>query len=232
MPFILLILGLVSSLFSQAPGLFFPTNSNQELSSYEALLIDHAKQSIERAIVHKSKLKTMNFSETLIPYYHLLNNICSMPYLSFLFIGLQNGDAFTYSLLTNEGSLHKKIAVFAPGNSSFNSMLTKHISPHQFQVFINKYHKIDPSFLEMPVDIFVYDPDQSLSPIKNTLLYYEPFFADVFILVIDDWSWNKIRSGAFEAFSCLEWSILYQNIIPQGPILGNGQYVAVIKRFT
>jgi hypothetical protein len=48
--------------------------------------------------------------------------------------------------------------------------------------------------------------------------------------VVDDWDLEQVRMGTFNAFKQLGYQILYQNEIFPAEDVGNGQYVAVIKK--
>lgn len=91
----------------------------------------------------------------------------------------------------------------------------------------------DPAALPMPVNIYVYDGGHSVEKQAEAFKHFNSAFADTFIAIVDDWSWDFIREGAFKGFKDLNYTIVYEKAFPgNNDAKGwwNGYYIAVIRK--
>ena len=83
-------------------------------------------------------------------------------------------------------------------------------------------------------DIYFYDGHHSEENQYKAFKLYDPFLADIFIAIVDDWSWPQVKSGTQRAFKELGYEILKKFEIdtiqdnPNG--YWNGLIVALIKK--
>lgn len=225
-------------------GRFYEKNYEGQITAFEQEYINHAKKSYENAMKKKSKLNEnlefmtdtkCNSKYGIISYYHLVNNLCSLKNSSHLHIGLYTGGSFVGALYKNQDLLKSKIGIdwFLDDwgyHDIFNKVCNKYLIPNQYQVISTDCFNVDKSIFTNPIDIYVYDADHSTEAHAKAFTYYNDILANVFIAVVDDWNWEQVRTGTFNGFDQLEYSILYQNEIPAADDKGNGQYVAVIKK--
>lgn len=235
--------------------MLFQKNHVDPLSEKEAFYIKHTKKSFEKALKLNSKLSGKVFEESLfsvhwrrrtlpkyhalceitrIPMYHLLNNICELEGGSHLHVGLLAGDSFIAAMFQNENFLTWKggidwfrecpKSIFLKNCRSFCDMKSIHIYNSGCFVF-NK------QLISHPIDIFFYDADHSMMGQQKAITYYNDIFADICIIIIDDWDCPWVRRPTFKAFEKLHYGILYEDFIPKTSNGGDGgQYIAVIKK--
>lgn len=241
------------SLFSQELPMFYQKCHSCSYSSYENLLVEHAKASFEKSLRLQSKLTDNMFNEveaskkwrastiphyhplsdlTQIPYYHLLNNLCDFKGASHLHVGLLAGDSFIAALYGNQTMLEQQIGIDwfkeCP-QAIFYANCNQYLDVNKCQIINDGCFDINKANFKAPIDIYFYDADHSLLGHEKALTYYHDILADVFIVVIDDWNCPWIRAASFKAFSKLNYCVLYENVIP--PIgVDNGQYIAVIRK--
>lgn len=236
---------LTFALFIQSRESLYKKNLVSCQSDYEEMLVNHTIDSFSKAIAENSKLSGTAFSREkschhspggVIPYYHLLNNICALQDASHLHVGLYTGGSFVSALYGNESLLKDKIGVDwysddAPyGHKNICYSLCQKYLSHNYNIVIGDCFAVDKSQFKNPIDIYLYDADHSTMAHKMAFTYYNEILADVFITIVDDWNWEQVRDGTFEAFDELNYHILYENVIPADATRGNGQYIAVIKK--
>ncbi len=220
------------------------------LSSYETFLVQHTKSSFERAIrresnLNNSRLQSVDFFKDiertsphgLIPYFHVLNNLCSMKGASHLHIGLFTGASFISALYGNEKQLEEKIGIdwFKDTDTLgtkkiFLNACNKYLTKNNCQFLFGDCFAVDISKFKKTIDIYLYDAGHEKIDQEMAFTYYNNIFAKTFIAIVDDWALDEIREGTFNAFDKLNYDILYECEIPSGDDLGNGQYIAVIRK--
>lgn len=251
--FTCLLFGLVfQPLVSQELRMLYQKVESLPESFYEKALVEHAKISFEKSLKLESKLTNKLFVEVeeskqwrqafiphyhvmsdigTIPYYHLLNNLCSFAGASHLHVGLLAGDSFIAALYGNQSLLKQQIGVDwfkeCP-EEIFQSNGNKYLDSNRYQIINAGCFDVDKSLFKTPIDIYFYDADHCLKAHENAFLYYNDIFADVFIAVVDDWGCPWIRGPTFKAFAKLKYEILYENVIFHA--IDNCQYIAVIRK--
>jgi len=210
----------------------------------EKTLIDHADVSCKKAINYSSKLnglagfeedKRSNSIHGIIPYYHLLNNLNSIPFTSHLHIGLYTGGSFVGALYGNQDALSSAIGIdWFQDDWGYKEICydicNKFLLNHNYQIIEGDCFSIDKSIFQQPINVYVYDADHSQIAHEKAFTYYNDVLAKTFIAIVDDWEWEDVREGTFNAFDKLGYVVLYQNKIPGNEKTGNGQYVAVIRK--
>jgi hypothetical protein len=104
------------------------------------------------------------------------------------------------------------------------------LSNHNYQIIEGDCFSIDKSIFQQPINVYVYDADHSKIAHEKAFTYYNDVLAETFIAIVDDWEWEDVREGTFNAFNKLGYVVLYQNAIPGDKKNGNGQYIAVIRK--
>ncbi len=212
--------------------ILYGENYAQPTSSYEMLLMDHMQESLKRSLANKSKLNHGNFNFSLIPLHHLLNNLCSLISASYLQSGLLSGEAFVGALYQNTGALcGKRGVVFGYEDireDVFNHRCNLYLGHHNYQV--DTLHT-QPFCLDPSIDIYFCGfLHTSYVAYRESFFNLNDVFSSVFVIVIDNWGSDLVRQEVFDIFDELKYQILIEDDIPASDILGNGQYVAVIKK--
>lgn len=207
-------------------------NYAQPASSYEALLMDHMQESLKQSMLSKSKLNGRSFNFYPVPLHHLLNNLCALTSSSYLQHGLLSGEAFVSALYQNIGGLSEKRGVVLSNDEIkqdvFNYRCNLYLGSKGYQI---DFLDIQKPLSDLSIDLYFYGIPHApyVSP-KENFLYFNQVFSSVFMIVIDGWGCDVVRRDVFEAFDELKYKILFEDEIPASDVLGNGQYVAVIKK--
>ena len=226
---------------------FYGNLSNTSLIPHnekEKILISYADTSFKKAMNRSSKLnELMGFEEDtkinsvhgVIPYYHLLNNLNSIPFASHLHIGLYTGGSFVGAIYGNQDTLSSAVGIdwfqedWGYKKICYDSC-NKFLSNYDYKIIESDCFAIDKSIFQQPINVYVYDADHSKLAHEKAFTYYNDVLDDLFIAVVDDWEWEDVRQGTFNAFDKLGYVVLYQNKIPGHEKMGNGQYIAVIRK--
>ncbi|OGN63970.1 MAG: hypothetical protein A3E80_06115 [Chlamydiae bacterium RIFCSPHIGHO2_12_FULL_49_9] len=231
----------------EEPPRFYGNTYNGPLSPNEEKMVNHAIISYSKAVNKESKLNEnsrfasdtrCNSKFGIIPYYHLANNLCSLPNSTHLHIGLYTGGSFVSALYNNQHLLKEKIGIDWFEDEGYKRVfyavcdkyLRSNDDENVYFIIERDCFSVDVSNFTNPIDIYIYDAGHSFSAHEQAFTYYNQAFADVFIAVVDDWEWAEVRQATFNAFDKLRYTILYQNEIRCHKKTGNGQYIAVIKK--
>ena len=252
LPFFLCLF-ICTSLFSHSIPMLYQKNHLEATSHVEKLMVDHARTSVENALKMRSKLCDRIFNEseaskqwrhsvlphyhalndiTQIEYYHLLNNLCNLKNATHLHVGLLAGDSYIASLYGNQWELKEQIGVdwfMECPETIFKENCGLFLDSHKYHILHSGCFEVDKSTFTSPINIYFYDADHSLMGHEKALTYYNDIFADIFIVVIDDWNCPWIRIATFKAFSELNYHTLYETFVHSIKI-NSDQYIAVIRK--
>lgn len=200
-------------------------------TSYEAFLMEHTRESLQKAFAKESKLQDLSLPFSPLVIHHLLNNLCSLVCMSYLHNGLGDGETFLSALYGNTDLLSEKLGITMT-DQDFHKPECDRACGNRFKPGAYEILPID---FNRPLsrnsfDIYFYDNFGPLNSTFQIFTYLNQNFSPVFIMVIDDWNWEGIRRETFKAFDTLGYEILFEQEIANGPTLGNGQYIAVIKQ--
>lgn len=209
----------------------------------EQLLINHIKNSIEKAQKGVSKL---NSDILTIPgmsshkVRHFLNNLCSLENAHYLEIGVWQGSTFISALHQNTDTLASAIAIdnwseFNGPKNNFLSNTAKFLPKKTFLFVDHDCFTVDTQVFSNKVDIYFYDGNHSTESQKNAFIYFNDILADTFITVVDDWNAPEAPQGTKEAFKQLNYEVVYEVALParfNGDTENwwNGLYVALIRK--
>lgn len=210
----------------------------------ELELVEHVKKCIILAEKKKSLLTSdvmavNGFTGEKIK--HFLNNVCSLANTSYLEIGCWKGATFTAALYKNEPSLRYAVAVdnwseFNGPKDEFFKNTAKFLSHGCYHFFEKNSFSINlQTSFPIPINIYFYDGGHSTLEQERAFTYFNDIFEDVFIAIVDDWNWMRVREGTASAFSKLNYQILFEKVLftdkcgdPEN--WWNGFYIAVIKK--
>jgi len=224
--------------------------------------IKQVVKSFELAEANNSKITPEILSlegMTGIKTKHFYNNLLSgETRLNYLEIGVWRGSSFISSMYKNMNVQGLAIDDFNPNYGGpgagaenqriFLDNLNKHLhSGEKFNVKVEEFYKLDPK--ELPkTDVYLYDGDHIEHFQYNAFKKMHECFADICIVVIDDWNAKGVQDGTNRAKSEMPseipFEIVYEREIKytedgsHTPIdlakseYWNGIYVAVLKKIT
>jgi hypothetical protein len=220
------------------------SESSAQLTEREEFLINHVKTAISLAEKNSSKLSSKvlaidGMSNAKIR--HLLNNLVKFPKANYLEVGVWKGSTFISALYGNKKTLNSAIAIdnwseFGGPFKEFEENCNSFISDIPYQFYSQNSFTIDlATIITTPINVYLYDGHHSVESQEKAFTYYDKFFDDVFIAIVDDWNWKVARRGTFNAFSKLNYNVLYEISLPSLSIKDsetwyNGYYVAVIRK--
>ncbi len=213
--------------------MYYGKNYGVANNERDLLLIQHAAKSYYLALEHKGKLKKGAYSSNPGSICFLLNNLCSLERANHLHITLDQGMSLIFALHGNSASLANTVGIDVSYRMLMSDLLLKHgkelgLSSNT-KILNTDAFEVDLSLIPKPIDIFFYDGHFSRLDLELAFVYFNPCFADTFIAVVDDWGWEQVRGGTFDAFDELEYEILFETVIYPGAE-GNGLYLAVIRK--
>ncbi|HEY2810772.1 MAG TPA: hypothetical protein VGJ00_05235 [Rhabdochlamydiaceae bacterium] len=229
---------LVAILLSQ-PGLF----SEDAFFVKKEILIAHVKASIAKAQESHSTLNNNVFSIrgfSSAKVRRLLNSLCSLNGGTYLEIGCCTGSTFVPAVYGNQQTLRDIIAIdnwseFEGPRSTFFKNVNRFLEPDKLRFFETDCFSINVSTaFPHPVSIYFYDGNHSEKSQRAAFTHFNPIFDDVFIAVVDDWNWQQVQRGTFQAFEELQYKVHYQQeFLTTGnnpDSWWNGLYIAVIEK--
>lgn len=206
-------------------------------------LINHVKQSIEKAESQISKLDTeiLQINGMSSPKVrHLLNNLCALKDCTYLEIGPHQGSTYISALYKNN-LMRDAIAIdnwseYGNHKETLLSNIAKFLTGSHVRYFdVDAFDLNKSQIFKYPINIYFYDGNPSIESQEKAFTYYNDLFAPIFIAVVDDWNAEDIKMGTRQAFEKLNYKILYQIALPardNGDLENwwNGLYVAVIAK--
>jgi protein O-GlcNAc transferase len=203
----------------------------------ESILLEHVESSIELGSREKSKLDRAAFRAngfTSPKVRHLLNNLGSLAGLDYLEVGVHRGATFVATNYKN--TLSSAVAV--DNWSEFDEEGTvkddflRHCSalltPGSYDFVEQDCFSVTPEQIRMPVNFYFYDGEHSHESQRQALTHYYPMLDDVFIFLVDDYTWASARTGTVQAIAELDLEVLYQRELVEG--WWNGVLVSVLKK--
>lgn len=208
------------------------------------LLVNHVKSSIKLADSGISKLSKdiLSMHGMSSPKVrHFLNNICDLSKANYLEIGIWKGSTFISALYENNEALSTCIGMdnwsgFDGPKQEFYNNAKKFLSKNTFNFYNSDCFSIDlPQVFHNSIDIYFYDGGHSEEDQEKAFTYFNSIFSNVFIAIIDDWNYDRVRIGTKKAFEKLKYKIHYEKILSASfngdkENWWNGLYVAVIEK--
>jgi hypothetical protein len=181
-------------------------------------LITHVNYSFGRAEnnisnIDSRALSIHGFTGTKIR--HFLNNICSLVGINYLEIGVWLGSTFCAAISNNTSTLNSAIAVdnwssFSGNRDIFLTNVINFIPQKNDKFkFIEKdcFLLKEKDFLKLPIHVYFYDGAHEEEYQYKAFTYFNKFFANNFIAIIDDWDEKSVQEGTMKAFNKLNYNI-------------------------
>jgi hypothetical protein len=201
------------------------------------LLQEHAAISIERAERRTSKLDRAAFEArgfTSPKVRHLLNNLGGLDGLHYLEVGVHRGATFVATNYRNR--LASATAVdnwseFAEDGSvkaEFLHHTSTLLEPGSYQFIEQDCFGVRGEQLPAPVNFYLYDGEHSHDSQRRALTHFYPMLDDVFLFLVDDYTWDSARTGTEDAIAELGLTRLYEQELIEG--WWNGLFVSVLAK--
>ena len=148
---------------------------------------------------------------------HFYNNLCSMDDTRYLEIGSWKGSSLCSAMSNNE------ITCLAIDNWKFLGG-PKSDFIHNFNEYkgSNNAYYIENDCWEVDIsnilalskfNIYMYDGNHDKNSHYKALQHYIKCLDDIFIYLVDDWNWEKVRKGTEDSIKDNKLNILYQKEI-------------------
>jgi hypothetical protein len=206
---------------------------NEELISHIELSLFKANNNITKLPQEVFDLPGMSGRCNRI----FLNELLSIPGRRYLEVGCWKGSTAISALYDNDFSQ----AVLIDNFSEFNT-------PSPEEEFINNLNRFKEHLhgkiifnkkdcfsivLNDHFNIYFYDGTHTVETQKKAFTYFDSILENRFIAVVDDWNWDYVREGTFQAFEELQYKIIKQwDIFTPGnnsKNWHNGLFIAIIE---
>ncbi len=204
--------------------------------------VDHVRTSLRRGRNEESKLANgLETSDQILGVSgmsgkkarHTLNNLMSLPGITYLEVGSNLGSTYCSSIAWN-----KEIgwAASVDNWSQFMETSDGHLNLNtrtQFHENVKvvvartwhedntigerkRYFCHDSDFREFdfskhgPIDVYFFDGPHCENDQKDGITYAGEALADIAIIIVDDWNWGGPREGTMEAIEELGFNVHYQ----------------------
>jgi hypothetical protein len=202
-----------------------------------AILQPHVDTAIALADQLKSKLDRAAFRArgfTSPKVRHLLNNLGSLPGLDYLEVGVHRGATF---IATNyKNTLASATAVdnwseFAEDGTvkaEFLQNCATLLAPGSYRFIEQDCFTVTREQVRAPINFYLYDGEHSFEAQRKALTHFYALLDDVFIFLVDDYSWDAAKAGTQDAIGELGLERIYERELREG--WWNGLYVSVLKK--
>ena len=120
---------------------------------------------------------------------NLYNNICSMGFKNYLEIGPWKGSSFISAMYHNNvfGYCVDNWLSFGEPKDEFLDNITKYLKKESFKIIEKDCWTLTQNDIPNPIDIFLYDADNTYESHIKAITYFHKFFSKYVIIIIDDW---------------------------------------------
>jgi len=177
---------------------------------------EHIINALRKAENGESKLSFEALSVpgfTSIRIRNFLNNICDLPDLRYLEIGMHQGATLVAAMYKNHG-LFIGIDNFSEFNEEKTTKLSlmNHLQQLNLTPIIvdNDCWSIETVALcPFKINVFFYDGPHDYDSQRNALNVYYHHLAKEFIYIVDDWNWENTSKGTRDSIKETQLDILY-----------------------
>jgi hypothetical protein len=173
---------------------------------------------------------------------HFYNNLMSLDDARYLEIGTWKGSSVCSAMCENAATIIciDNWSEFGGPKDEFVRNFAKYRGKNQAQFIEQDCFTVDVSKLPK-FNVYMYDGNHDKENHSKALHHFYNCLDDVFIFIVDDWNWPKVREGTHDAIKALNLKVLYHREIftpvsplrpPCGHSWWNGIYVAILKKNT
>ncbi len=169
-------------------------------------LIDHVIRSYEKSEIGMSKLNSDILSiegMSGIKTRHLYNNLCDLKNANYLEVGTWKGSSFISAIFENElnSLVVDNWSEFNGPRLEFLENMERFCPEQKFgilekDVFSVKKEEVF-QFMKS-IDIYLFDGEHAEESHVKAVTHFKEIFSKYFIMVIDDWAWDRVRSGTYK----------------------------------
>jgi len=174
---------------------------------------------------------------------HFYNNLLDMEDARYLEIGTWKGSSVSSAMYKNSATVVciDNWSEFGGPKNDFLINFNMNKGNNNAKFIEKDCFKVDIS--QLPTfNMYMYDGNHDMENHYKALVHYYPCLDDIFIFIVDDWNWEKVRTGTRCAINQLKLNILYEKEIrltndnshtPE-PLAKetwhNGIYVAILQK--
>jgi hypothetical protein len=150
----------------------------------------------------------------------LLNNLGALiSPLNYLEVGLYMGSTFLSVLYNNTTHLGKAYGIdnWSEFNydglakeSFFRNYKTLIGEQDNISIFDGDCFSFDLGNVTVPINLFMYDGGHKKEQQTQAFTYFSSVLSNTFMTIVDDWNWEHVRSGTFDAFNSLGFEVQYK----------------------
>jgi len=177
-------------------------------------LIDHIEKSFELALNNSSKITKdilnipgLSGNKTR----HLYNNLASIQDTRYLEIGTWKGSTVCSAMYNNQATVVciDNWSEFQGAKDDFLVNFTKFKGENNALFIEDDCFNIDVSKLPN-FNIYLYDGDHKYECHYKALIHFWNCLDNLFIYIVDDWNWDYVRHGTYDAITKMNCEIVYQ----------------------
>lgn len=202
-------------------------------------LIHHVQSALANAENHQSKVtqEILNMDGMSgVKTRHFYNNIVNMDDARYLEIGTWKGSTVCSAMYGNKAKVVciDNWAEFGGPRDEFLTNFNKYKGENDANFIEKNSFEVDVSTLPK-FNLYMYDGGHEQEEHYNALTHYYACMDDVFVFIVDDWNWERVRNGTRDAISDLKLKVLFEKEIytPANcthDTWWNGIYIAVLQK--
>lgn len=201
------------------------------------------KQHIENAFEKAEKGESKITNEILnmegmsgIKTRHFYNNLLNKEGVRYLEIGTWKGSSVCSAMCGNKAKVVciDNWSEFGGPKNEFLINFNTYKGENEARFIEQDCYKVD--ILQLPkFNIYMYDGNHTKDSHYNALIHYYDCLDDMFVFIVDDWNWKRVRTGTRDSFKKLNFSVLYEKKIHTAgnckrKTWWNGIYVAILQK--
>jgi hypothetical protein len=171
---------------------------------------------------------------------HFYNNLLNFPDARYLEIGTWKGSSVCSAMCNNKATVVciDNWSEFGGPKSEFLTNFNKFKGQNDARFIEDDCFKVDVSSLPK-FNIYMYDGNHTARSHYRALAHYYDCLDDVFIFIVDDWNWKKVRHGTARSIEQLKLKKLYEKEVRltwdnsttiAKETWHNGIYIAVLQK--
>jgi hypothetical protein len=145
---------------------------------------------------------------------HFYNNILNKDDARYLEIGTWKGSSVCSAMCGNKAKVVciDNFSEFGNVKDEFLENFNTYKGDNEAVFIEEDCYKVDTSKL-FKFNIYMYDGEHSEDNHYKALIHYYNCLDDMFIFIVDDWNWKKVRDGTYKSLKQLNLFVLYEREI-------------------
>ena len=166
---------------------------------------------------------------------HFYNNVVSMKNTRYLEVGTWKGSSTCSAMFENDADVVcvDNWSEFGDVKKDFLANVEKFKGTNRLTIIEKDAFETSVSDFPHKFNIYLYDGHHSIESHEKSLTHLIDSMDDVFIFIVDDWSWMDSKTGTRQALAKLGLIVEYEkeHTVPCGtPGWWNGAWVAVLRK--